>query len=162
MAIALMQNGNRVRGVVSVFVLAAALTGCGAGGFDGIEVNSKLLDSVGLTSDAFKKTEAKTQPRAPLVLPPDASRLPEPGAAPQAVPAALAAGDSAWPLDPEKKKLNDAESKKLALEKYCKDGNWKQQATKDEVAAAEAAAKNGTCGNSLFGVITGAITGNKE
>ena len=161
MANILMRCVKKRFGAISAVVLAAALAGCGAGGFDGIEVNSKLLDAAGLSADSFKKTEAKTQPRAPLVLPPDTSRLPEPGAAPQVLPAALTSGGTAWPQDPEKKKLTEADAKKAAHEKHCKDGNWKEKANKDSIAEAESTAKNGTCGNSLFGVITDAIAGNK-
>ena len=137
---------------------AAGLSGCG--GVDGIELNGKIFDAVGLSGDAFKKTEPRTEARAPLVLPPNASRLPEPGAAPQPVTASIAQDSAAWPRDPEQIKKADAEAKKLAHEKYCKEGNWKQKATKDETAAAEAA--SGTCGNSLFSVVSDALIGKKE
>ncbi len=157
MANALMQRGFKRGCALGVIMLGGALSGCG--GIDGIEFNSKLLDTVGLSPDSFKKTEAKTQPRAPLVLPPDASKLPEPGAAPQVVPTALASGDTAWPQDHDGKKGTDADAKKRAKEQYCKEENWKDKAHKDETAQAEAAAKNGTCGNTLFGAISDAIVG---
>ena len=128
------------RGIaVVVMSIGASLSGCGGdGGIDGIEVNSKLLDAVGLSGNPFKKEEPKTLSRAPLVLPPDNSRLPEPGAAPQATPVALAnnpADNPAWPRDPDQIKAADADAKKKAEAERCRgDGNWKQRATKDEWA----------------------------
>lgn len=139
--------------------IGVTLSGCGSdGGFEGIEVNSKLLDAAGLSGNPFKKEEPKLGARAPLVLPPNASRLPEPGAEPQAAPAALAA-DPAWPKDPEKQKLADAEAQKRAHEAQCKDGNWKERAIKDE--SGPAAVAEAKCGNNIFGVFGNAITGNK-
>ena len=157
MANALMRRGTRRGCALGVIMLGAALSGCG--GIDGIEFNSKILDTVGLSPDSFKKTEAKTQARAPLVLPPDASRLPEPGAPPSVVPAALAANDTAWPQDPDRKRLTDADAKKADREKHCKEGNWKEKAYKDDTAQAESAASGNGCGNTLFGAITEAIVG---
>ena len=105
-----------------VVAVSSGLQGCG--GIDGFELNGKLFDAVGLSSDSFKKTEPKAEARAPLVLPPDASRLPEPGSVQQPAPASLASNTD-WPLDPEQKKLADADAKKKAHEEHCKNGNWK-------------------------------------
>ena len=153
-------NSGVIKRFVAAGLLIAACGLSGCGGIDGIELNGKIFDAVGLSGDSFKKTEPRTEARAPLVLPPNSSRLPEPGAAPQPVAASVAQDSAAWPRDPEQQKKADAEAKKLAHEKYCKDGNWKQKATKDETAAAEAA--GGSCGNSLFSVVSDAIVGKKE
>ena len=159
-----MAKASRNRGLArwtaaALLGIGISLSGCGSdGGFEGIEVNSKILDAAGLSGNPFKKEEPKLGARAPLVLPPNAGRLPEPGAEPQATPAALAA-DPAWPKDPEKQKLADAESKEQARQAHCKDGNWKEKAIKDE--SGPAAAEAAKCGNSLFSVMGSAITGNK-
>ena len=150
-------SSRRRRNWVMASVVVAIGTGLpGCGGIDGLELNGKLFDAVGLSSDSFKKTEPKTEARAPLVLPPDASRLPEPGAAPQAVPTQLAQ-DPSWPKDPEAKKLADADAKKKAHDDLCKNGSWKENAVKDERTQAQNA-----CGNSLFSFATDAITGNNK
>ena len=140
-----------------VLAVSAGLAGCGGdGGFDGIEVNSKLLDAVGLSGNPFKKDEPKTLTRAPLVLPPDNTRLPEPGAAPQAAPVTLAA-DPAWPRDPDQIRLADADAKKKADAERCNgNGNWKERATKDELALA-----NQNCGL-LNGMIGNALNNDKK
>ena len=149
---------SRNRLIAAAFmVLGACLAGCGSdGGIDGIEVNSKLLDAVGLSGNPFKKEEPKTTSRAPLVLPPDSKRLPEPGAAPLAEPVALAA-DPAWPKDPDKIRAANAEAKKREEAERCRgDKDWKQRATKDEWAMAQQ-----SCGL-LNGIIGSAIDPKKE
>lgn len=140
-----------------VVAVSAGLPGCG--GIDGLELNGKLFDAVGLSPDSFKKTEPKTDARAPLVLPPDANRLPEPGAVPQAVPTTLAQ-DPSWPKDPEALKLADADAKKRAHDEYCKNGNWRDKAVKNETATG--VGPNGSCSNSIFSAVTDAIAGNKK
>ena len=157
-----MTNARTGRGrytavAAAVLAFATVLPGCGSdGGIDGIEVNSKLLDAVGLSGNPFKKEEPKTVGRAPLVLPPDSKRLPEPGAAPQATPVALAA-DPSWPKDPDQIKAADAEAKKRAEAERCNgNGNWKERATKDERALA-----NQNCGL-LNGMIGNALNNEKK
>ena len=151
---ALSQNGRNW--AIASLLMACSLGLPGCGGIDGIELNGKLFDAVGLSADSFKKTEPKAEARAPLVLPPDGTRLPEPGSIQQPAPTNLAAG-TAWPMDPEQKKLADAEAKKKAHEELCKNGNWKENAVKDERQQAQS-----NCGNSLFSFATDAITGNKK
>ncbi len=150
-----LSRSGRNRAIASLIVACSlGLPGCG--GIDGIELNGKLFDAVGLSSDSFKKTEPKAEARAPLVLPPDGTRLPEPGSIQQPPPASLASATD-WPMDPEQKKLADAEAKKKAHEDLCKNGNWKENAVKDERVQAQS-----NCGNSLFSFATDAITGNKK
>ena len=141
----------------AILAIAGTLPGCGSdGGIDGIEVNSKLLDAVGLSGNPFKKDEPKTTSRAPLVLPPDATRLPAPGAAPLATPVALGA-DPAWPKDPDQIRAANAEAKKQADAERCNgNGNWKERATKDELALA-----NQNCGL-LNGMIGNALNNDKK
>ena len=48
---------------------------------DGIDLNGKVFDWMGVSPAAMEasRREPKMAERAPLVLPPDANRLPEPG-----------------------------------------------------------------------------------
>ena len=66
-------------GAVGLLVLALALplSGCS----DGLELNGKIFDVLGVSqaAQAAKASEPKLAARPGLVLPPDASRLPQPG-----------------------------------------------------------------------------------
>jgi hypothetical protein len=139
---------------------AIALGGCG--GVDGVELNGKIFEALGVAGDgAFgKKVEPKTQARAPLVLPPDPNRLPEPGSASQLQTGALQANPQ-WPQDRDSQRLADADAKKRAHEKWCReDGNWKERAVKDDIAAAQG--PGGSCHGSLLSIITDQLSGNKQ
>ena len=54
---------------------------CSAAARDGLEVNGKLFDWMGISSSAMEQSQREPQvaARAPLVLPPNSNRLPEPG-----------------------------------------------------------------------------------
>ena len=159
---------NRVFGA-GLLVAAGLVAGCSGG--DGIELNGKIFDAIGLSGDPFaKKIEPRTQARAPLVLPPDANKLPEPGAtampapvaavgAPQGPGAQIVTGsvDPAWPKDRDALRATDADSKKRAQEQHCKDGNWKQKAHKEEIAADSGPA--GSCSGSIFSVLGNSLFG---
>lgn len=141
------------RGVMALAVLASGLGLGGCGGVDGVEFQGKIFEAAGLAGDPFgKRVEPKTQPRAPLVLPPDTSRLPEPGSAP---PPPVA--DQQWPVDRETRKVADADARKRAQDEYCRNGNWKEKAHKDELSAAQG--PNGSCNGSIFGVLSKSLTG---
>ena len=82
----MVDRSNRVRSfaVATLVVLVATIAGGCSALSDNVELNGKIFDAVGLSGGALgKKAEVRTEARAPLVLPPDAERLPEPGAAPQ-------------------------------------------------------------------------------
>ena len=61
----------------AAFAATLVLGGCA----DGLEVNGKLFDWMGISSSAMEqnKREPQVAARAPLVLPPNSNRLPEPG-----------------------------------------------------------------------------------
>lgn len=94
-------------GVCCTLVVA----GCAA---DDIELNGKIFDAVGLNNKA-KVTEPKMVARAPLVMPPNAERVPEPGLPPEGQ-----AADVAALVDPDAtKQTNHAELERQQAE-YCK------------------------------------------
>jgi hypothetical protein len=137
--------------IAAMTVLSLSIGGCG--GVDGVQFEGKIFEAVGLSGDAMgKRVEPKTQPRAPLVLPPDTKRLPEPGSAP--VPAVA---DQQWPVDQEARRVADADARKAAQKKFCEDGNWKEKAHRKDIEAAQGPA--GSCNGDAFGILTKALTG---
>lgn len=141
----------------SVVVCSASLGGCG--GLDGVELNGKIFDALGVGGDPFaKRPEPKTQARAPLVLPPDASKLPEPGSQPTAgAPIVTGAVDSAWPRDRDAIKAADAEAKKQAKDNHCKDGNWKERSKQQGGGHSDS-----SCTGSIFSVVGDQLFGSSE
>ncbi|MFN0219032.1 MAG: hypothetical protein ACKVP4_09490 [Hyphomicrobium sp.] len=63
-------------GVAAVAGLACSLSACG---FDGVELNGKIFDAVGLSTGSTRSADPKMKDRAPLVVPPGLESLPEPG-----------------------------------------------------------------------------------
>jgi hypothetical protein len=135
---------------LAVGLALLALPGCG--GVDGVELNGKVFDAVGLTGALGKKEEPRTEPRAPLVLPPTADRLPEPGEGGAPAPVQTA---EAWPNDPDKRRAQGEAAKKQAQAEYCRDGNWKEKALVDDLALSKEGASCGSIftalGKTLFG-----------
>lgn len=143
--------GRRLKtGMAATAVTAAIiLSGCA----EGVEVNSRLLDSVGLSTAALsaKQPEPKLQPRAPLVMPPTTQRLPEPGSSPQPQPGEMA-GNQAWPKDRDQERIALAKDKDRQQAEYCRDGNWKERAMDNDDGGMRG--PQGQCG-SIFSVIGG-------
>lgn len=136
---------RRIRvGMATVVTGAALLGGCA----DGIEVNSPLLNSLGVATGALgQKEEPKMPQRSPLVLPPSTERLPEPG---QARAPAAAAADAAWPKDQDQERVVAAAEKKSRQAQYCRDGNWKERSM--DSGYGHTNGPDGVCG-SIFSVI---------
>jgi hypothetical protein len=108
---------------------------------------------VGLTGALGKKEEPKAEQRAPLVLPPSSEKLPEPG---ELAPAGPVQTAQAWPNDPDKQRAASEAAKKQAQAEYCRDGNWKEKALGDELAAARG--PSGSCG-SIFSALSKTLFG---
>jgi hypothetical protein len=111
---------------------------------DGIDLNGKVFDYMGISSSAMdaKRTEPKVAERAPLVMPPDVSKLPEPGSG-QPPPTALLASaqptsaQTAWPDDPEQRKVREAQERERLHLAYCRgDVQWKERALNRESVGA--------------------------
>ncbi|MFM9943301.1 MAG: hypothetical protein ACKVP7_27870 [Hyphomicrobiaceae bacterium] len=142
-----------LRVVATLGALAAlpmALAGCAGG--EGVQFEGKIFEAVGLAGDgAGQKVEPKTQPRAPLVLPPDAQRLPDPGSV-----AAPVIADQQWPVDRDARRVADADARKAQQKKYCEDGNWKDKAHRKEIEAAKG--PHGSCNGDIFSFISKNLT----
>ncbi|MEZ5852922.1 MAG: hypothetical protein R3D68_19995 [Hyphomicrobiaceae bacterium] len=139
--------------VLTLAIGSSLLSGCSAG--EGVELNGKIFDALGVSGNVLgKKVEPKTEARAPLVIPPDTTRLPAPDGAP--VTTAALPDQQSWPNDPDKARAQQAAAKKQAQAEYCRDGNWKDRAKGDEMA------DNGCNQGSLFGVMGKTLFGNSD
>ena len=138
-----------------VGLVPLGLVGCAG---DGIEFNGKIFEAVGLAGDGFgQKSEPRTQARAPLVLPPNSNRLPEPGSLPAPQ---VAEHQQQWPRDRDALRGADDDARKVAQQKHCQDGNWREKAYKDEVGAT--AGPNGSCTGSIFSFMSKSLFGGGE
>jgi hypothetical protein len=128
--------------VLSVFSLAACS--------DGVQLEGKIFDWMGISSSALdgKNRDPKMADRAPLVVPPNVTRLPEPGSGktPDADLAAL--------NDPELKKQAAAKERERLHLAYCRgEKQWKEKALNpDRVGASRS--PYGPCPGLFSGVTT--------
>jgi len=83
---------RKIHSVGAAIVVSLALFGCA----DGIEVNGKLVNALGITGST-KKGEPKVPVRAGLILPPSVAALPAPDSVAAPTQVAL------WPEDPDQK-----------------------------------------------------------
>ena len=104
----------------AAFAATLVLGGCS----DGLEVNGKLFDWMGISSSAMEQSQREPQvaARAPLVLPPNSSRLPAPGSEEQD-PSTLASLN-----DPDRKKAAAAKERDRKHLAYCRgEIQWKDR-----------------------------------
>ena len=117
----------RIAGLAAA--LAVGLSACG--GVDGLELNGRLFDWMGVSGSAQKANarEPRMSERSGLVMPPDASRLPEPGSG--AIP------DVSTELnDPDRKRIMAAAERERLHKAYCSgDLTWKDRALKQDSSA---------------------------
>ncbi len=113
--------------VAAAIVIGFSLSACD--GIDGVEVNAPLLDAVGVNLTGKPKPEPNLPDRPPLVVPPNAQALPEPGERPVQV---ASANGQQWPQDPDQMKKEEAARAEAEKEAYCRSGNWSQNANIDD------------------------------
>jgi len=110
---------------LAVLAVASALALASCGGIDGVQLEGKVFDMLGVSGSALdaRKSEPKLADRAPLVVPPNTTKLPEPGSG------KTTSEDIAALKDPEElKKVSAAERERLHLA-YCRgDSQWKDKA----------------------------------
>ena len=127
-------------------VTASCLMLSGCGGFDGVELNGKVFDAMGISTASLQnsKKEPRLAERAPLVLPPNAQRLPEPGSDAKDAP------DAASQLnDPERKRIAALQERDRLHRQYCTgELTWKERAVGKPGFGAGDALKSpyGACG----------------
>lgn len=101
------------------------LSGCA----DGLDLNGKVFDWMGVSASALsaRRDEPKLAERAPLVLPPNSARLPEPGSG-QSPQTAMA-----WPSDEDQRRVREAQERERLHQAYCHgDIQWKERVMKSE------------------------------
>jgi hypothetical protein len=140
-----------VRALGRVAALTATLTLGGCGGIDGIDLNGKVFDWMGVSSasETARKREPQLADRAPLVMPPDANKLPEPGSGLAAAPV----NDASWPDDPNDRRKRAAKEREKLHMAYCRgEIQWKERALNRD--ASQPQSPYGPCP----GLISGAMT----
>src|SRR5262245_60011249 len=123
----------------------------------GIELKGKVFDLLGGSPAGPEASprEAKLAERAPLVMPPDAKRLPDPGSAP-----ATATDQANWPTDPEQRKLAAAQERERLHLAYCRgDIQWKERAFNSKDGSGTNLSPYGPC-PSIFGGLSGRVNKN--
>lgn len=130
---------------------ASALAGCSPGD---VQLNGKLFDVMGLNSNEAPK-EAKMAERAPLVLPPNAQRLPSPGSGPTATTAL------AEIKDPDaNSKASQAELERQQAE-FCKK-NYEEPKSRGDQTVEGVKGPLGLCRGSLFTGLSNYMKGDAE
>ena len=115
---------------------AVALAGCSG---DDVAFEGKIFDAVGMNQKA-SKAEPKMVDRAPLVMPPNPSRVPEPG-----LPAEGQAADVAALADPDvQAKVSKSDLERQQAE-YCKKNYELAKAHGDDTTADLATGPLGPC-----------------
>jgi hypothetical protein len=105
------KTGDGLRVVrLALVVAATGLAGCSAGD---VEFNGKLFEMAGIGQQTERRTP-KLAERAPLVVPPDLARLPEPGSAEDPSEASLASIN-----DPDRVSQVSPEVLAKRQEEYC-------------------------------------------
>jgi len=147
-------SSQRLKLLVAALGSAAtlALSGCA----DGVELNGKVFDFLGISPAALEasRREPKLAERAPLVMPPDAKRLPDPQST------ASVGEQTNWPVDPEQKKLAAAQERERLHLAYCRgDIQWKERALNSKDGSGTNLSPYGPC-PSIFGGLTNGVNKN--
>lgn len=137
--------------------VSLTLSGCADGG--GLALNGAMFDWMGISESALsqKNTEPKLAERAPLVLPPSAERLPEPGSG-----RAAEEGDMNWPVSPEQRKVAEAKERERLHLAYCRgELNWEKRALDPSNPQYQNRSPYGTCPG-MGGMTKGFINNDKN
>jgi hypothetical protein len=111
---------NRIAMAVGAAFLSLLLSAC-----DGLQLEGKVFDWMGISGSALdeKRRDPKMAERAPLVVPPNVARLPEPGSG------KTTTDDVAALNDPELRKQASAKERERLHMAYCRgEIQWKEKA----------------------------------
>lgn len=117
-----------------------AVSGCG---YDGVQLNGKIFDVVGLSGDGAKPAEPKLAARQPLVVPPGLDSLPPPGSGKVEQPALAEIQDA-----DAKKQVSQSELQKQQ-DAYCK-VNYEDEKIKGDSTVESVSGPLGPCHPSIF------------
>lgn len=122
---------------------AATLLLGGCGGFDGVQLNGKVFDVMGLNGSSAPEGDPKMAVRQPLTLPPTTEALPPPGSGKINQPSL------ADIQDPDKKKVVDQAELERQQAEYCRK-NYEEPMQRGDSSADAAAGPLGPCHPSIF------------
>lgn len=105
---------SATRSMIYALAGASTLALGGCGGFDGVALNGKVFDAMGLNSTS-SSGDPKMAQRTGLVVPPNTGALPEPGSRPD-----VEAADVAALQDPDKKASTSKAELQRQQAEYCK------------------------------------------
>ncbi len=129
---------------------ALLLAGCG--GIDGVQLNGKVFDAMGLNGASGPTGDPKMAVRQPLVVPPGLDSLPPPGSGKVDQPSL------AEIQDPDKKKqVSQAELEQQQAE-YCRK-NYDEAQMRGDSSADSASGPLGSCHPSIFSAVKKWTTG---
>jgi len=119
------RSGLRLLGCGLAIATSLGLSGCGA--TDGLELNGKVFDWMGIGANSDKtRSEPQLAQRGPLVPPPTLERLPEPGTT-RAPPPVLT--NANWPGSDEQTRQTAQADEERKKQEYCANGgDWKGKA----------------------------------
>lgn len=115
---------NRCAALAVALGAAVLLGGCGGG----VHLEGPGFERLGLSGNKNKK-DAKVPDRAPLLLPPDRARLPEPQSPEQQT---ASTPQPNWPVDRDITAKEEAIASAKKQKKYEDDGDWSKNAGIDE------------------------------
>jgi hypothetical protein len=130
---------------------ALALSALALGGCDGIALEGKVFDWMGISPSALdqKTRDPKMAERAPLVVPPSVARLPEPGSG------KTGSDDVAALQDPELRKQAAAKERERLHLAYCRgEIQWKERALEPDKSGANKS-PYGPCPGLFSGMFNG-------
>lgn len=116
----------------------------GCSGFDGVQLNGKVFDVMGLNGSSTPQGDPKMAVRQPLTLPPSAELLPPPGAGGKAEQPALADIQ-----DPDKVKKTSQADLEARQAEYCKK-NYEEPISRGDTSAESASGPLGSCHPSIL------------
>ena len=121
--------------------MAVLLGGCG--GIDGVQLNGKVFDAIGLNDSSAPQSDPKMAVRQPLTIPPTTEALPPPGSGKGQQPA------FADIQDPDKKKVVDQAELQRQQDEYCRK-NYEEPMQRGDSSADSASGPLGSCHPSIF------------
>jgi len=129
-----------------------AFSGCG---YDGVQLNGKIFDAVGLSGEGAKQTTPKLAARQPLVVPPGLEALPPPGSGKVDQPTL------ADIQDPDRKQRVSQADLQRQQDEYCK-VNYEDAKARGDSTADSATGPLGSCHKSVFTGIQKWMASGKE
>ena len=132
--------------LAAIAVTATLAVGACSDDFDGVQLNGKIFDAVGLNTGSVKTGDPKLAARQPLVIPPGLDSLPPPGSGKAEQPTL------ADVQDPDAKAKLSREDLERQQQDYCSK-NYAPAVQRGDDSADLIAGPLGPCRGSIFNVV---------